>query len=339
MPLRLIELYLPASRADQVASALQEHRIAGVWDLPAGEGRTLVRVLLRTEEVEPILDLLESHFGDAEGFRLILFSAEATIPRLELPEEKQEHAEQEEGQEEEEAPHPSRISREELYSKATDMAALTAVYVTMVALSTVVAAIGMLRDDVAVVIGAMLIAPLLGPNMALSLSTTLGDLSLAREALKANAAGLVLALVLSGLLGLLFGANPAVGQIASRTHINLTDFSLALASGSAGALAFTTGIATILVGVMVAVALLPPVVATGLLLGAGHTGLALQAFLLMLTNIICVNLSGVTTFLVQGVRPRTWWEADRARKATRIALALWAILLAALVGIILYART
>jgi hypothetical protein len=55
-------------------------------------------------------------------------------------------------------------------------------------------------------------------------------------------------------------------------------------------------------------------------------------------NLICVNLAGVTTFLVQGIRPATWWEKDRAVKATRIAIVLWAVLLAALIGLILLLR-
>ena len=89
---------------------------------------------------------------------------------------------------------------------------------------------------------------------------------------------------------------------------------------------------------MVAVALLPPLVTFGLLLGGGHLAMATGALSLFLMNLICVNLAGVTTFLVQGIRPATWWEKDRAVKATRIALVLWAALLAALIGLILLLR-
>ena len=52
-------------------------------------------------------------------------------------------------------------------------------------------------------------------------------------------------------------------------------------------------------------------------------------------NLICVNLAGVTTFLLQGIKPTSWWEKDRAVKATRIAIALSVALLAVLVGMIL----
>ena len=73
-------------------------------------------------------------------------------------------------------------------------------------------------------------------------------------------------------------------------------------------------------------------------LGGGHSTLAAGALSLFFMNLICVNLAAVTTFLVQGIRPATWWEKDRASKATRIAIGLWVLLLAALGGMILLLR-
>ena len=91
-----------------------------------------------------------------------------------------------------------------------------------------------------------------------------------------------------------------------------------------------------MIGVMVAVALLPPLVVFGLLLGGGYPAMATGALSLFLMNLICVNLAGVTTFMVQGIRPTTWWEKDRASKAMRIGIGLWVTLLAALSGMILW---
>jgi hypothetical protein len=97
--------------------------------------------------------------------------------------------------------------------------------------------------------------------------------------------------------------------------VGLGDIAVALASGCAGALAFTTGVSATLIGVMVAVALLPPLVTFGLLLGGGNLDLATGALSLFLMNLICVNLAGVATFLVQGIRPASWWEKDQAGNA------------------------
>ena len=121
----------------------------------------------------------------------------------------------------------------------------------MVILSTIVAVIGLMRDNVAIEIGAMVLAPLLGPNMALSLATALGDMDLARRALKAAGAGILTAFVLSMGIALLFRVNPNSPEIISRTNVGLGDVGLALASGVAGALAFTTGVSATLVGIII----------------------------------------------------------------------------------------
>ncbi|PID99945.1 MAG: TIGR00341 family protein, partial [Acidobacteria bacterium] len=99
--------------------------------------------------------------------------------------------------------------------------------------------------------------------------------------------------------------------------------------------AFTSGASGALIGVMVAVALMPPLVACGILLGAGHLLLAFKALCLVITNVICVNLAGVGTFFIQGVRPGTWWEAKKAKKSARTAVILWSCLLSLLIVIIL----
>jgi uncharacterized hydrophobic protein (TIGR00341 family) len=145
-------------------------------------------------------------------------------------------------------------------------------------------------------------------------------------------------MTLSVLIGVLVHVDPTLSEVASRTRVGFGDIAVALASGCAGALAFTTGVSATLIGVMVAVALLPPLVTFGLLLGGGNLELATGALSLFLMNLICVNLAGVATFLVQGIRPASWWEKDRAVKATRIAIVLWMALLAALIGLVLLLR-
>jgi uncharacterized hydrophobic protein (TIGR00341 family) len=331
-----MEMVLPHRHAEGIEQLLEGRRVHDVWRDALPEGRTAVKALLPAEGAEAVLDLLEERFSHIEGFRIVLLSVEATLPRI--GEERKEEpaaggAAAVEGEPEERR--IGRLGREELYSDVRDTVKVSGTYVAMVVLSTVVAAIGLVNDSVAVIIGAMVIAPLLGPNVALSLATTLGDVALARTALRANGLGLAIALALAVLLGLLLPVDPAVPELASRSALGMGDLALALASGAAGALAFTTGLSATLIGVMVAVALLPPLVTCGLMLGSGQWEAAVGALLLTAANVICVNLAGVTTFLVQGVRPATWWEADRAKRATRRALLLWALLLTALVAIVL----
>ena len=128
--------------------------------------------------------------------------------------------------------------------------------------------------------------------------------------------------------------HPLPPEMDRLTRVGLGSFAVALASGCAGALAFTTGVSAILIGVMVAVSLLPPLVTFGVLLGGGFLTLAIEALSLFVMNLICINLAGIITFLVQGIQPTTWWEKTRAAKATKTAIWLWVILLAALSGVI-----
>jgi uncharacterized hydrophobic protein (TIGR00341 family) len=153
-----------------------------------------------------------------------------------------------------------------------------------------------------------------------------------------NLVGMGLVFALAALFGMLVSPDPEVPSILSRTSVGLSDVAVAFAAGAAGAIAYTSGIPGAVIGVMVAVALVPPLVTCGLMTGAGHMRAALGALHLTGVNIICVNLAGVATFLARGVRPRTWWEESRARKATRLAIALWTVLLVLLVAALFLAN-
>lgn len=332
MILRVMQIYVPENSHEKLDELLEGCDILGRWrDTDADQ--IVLHLLVPVEETEPIMDRFEQEYADAKGFHVILFPVEAVLPRIK-PEEVEE--EQEDPDEEEQQKFGNeRISREELYATANEGLDVSRVFIGMAVLSAVVAAVGLLRDDVAVIIGAMVIAPLLGPNVAMSLATTLGDFELLRRALVTNIAGSSAAFALAIGAGLLFVVDPEIPSIASRTEVDLGDILLALAAGCAGTLAFTQGLSGAVIGVMVAVALVPPLVVCGMLLGEGYFALAGGAFLLTVTNVICINLAGVATFLMQGVRPRSWWEVERAKKATWRAILVWVVLLAIL-GVVLW---
>lgn len=332
MPLRLIQARLPEDSPSAVADLLGDASPVDAWTIVGEDGARLLFALFAAEEIEAVTDRLAERFGGDEAFRVLVHSVEATVPRVE-----------------EEPLHPaekertlwsgwSRVSREELYDDLAEASGLGPVQLLTVALSTIVAAVGLIRGDAALIIGAMVIAPLLGPNMGLALASTLGDRELALRSLAAGAAGVVLAVAMSWVIGASVPFDPDVAELASRTRVGLPDVAVALAAGMAGALAYTSGLPTGIVGVMVAVALVPPLVATGLFLGAGQGQLAYRSGLLVITNLACVNLAGVATFLAQRVRPRTFWDAERARRATWIAIGSWLIALAALITAMRLAR-
>lgn len=329
MPLRLMEITIPEEDDLDVVGLLEEHKPAGVWRSATHDGKVLVHMVIRAEQAEPIMDELEQRYSGRDDFRVVLLPVEAVLPR---PEEPEADGSGGAGKAEDDKCYGwRRVSREELYTDVLDSIRITRPFVVLVLLSAVVAAVGLIRDNTAVIIGAMVIAPLLGPNVGLALGTTLADPELTAKALRTISLGVCMVLGVALLIGHVFDFDANVDAIIIRTDVGFSDIALALAAGVAAAFAFTSGLVRAVIGVMVAVALLPPLVSFGLLLGAGKYSLASGAILLTGVNLICINLAGVGAFLMEGVRPRSWWEAKRAARSSRIAAILWTSLLGLLV--------
>ena len=330
MAKRILQISLDGNIHDneQLDDIVEGHAV--LLDQPGdGETPSVLQVLVGDEETEALMDRCEELFGSSDSFRLVLLPVEAVLPR---PKEDKEVADDGES----EQARARRVSREELYSDIVDSLGRWQVFVALACLSTIVASVGLIEDDVAVIVGAMVIAPLLSPNVAQALAVALGDVELGRRALQRNGLGLSIAFALAFGIGLLHDFDPFVDAISSRTDASLGSVILALAAGAAGTLAYTIGLSGAVIGVMVAVALLPPLVVCGLLLGAGEWRGATGAGVLTLINIICINLAGVATFYLQGVRPRTWFENSRARRAMWISVPIWLGLLAVLIGILFF---
>ena len=337
MAQRLVKIILPEEHGKDAQELLRIQEPLGFWQEESADGNFVISALTDSGSSEKIMDLFERKYASLSGFQLILLPVEASLPRTEIPDDNLSDSSQVKTKAEQKT--SIRISREELYSDIVGSTKLSNIFVLMTILSTIVVAIALQKNNVAVIIGAMVIAPFLGPSVALALSTNLADKKLGLNALKTLLSGIGIVLLLSACMGYFFNTDLAVPEIAGRTQADLSDIILALAAGCAGVIAFTTGASSAIIGVMVAVALLPPLTVCGLLLGSGHFSEAVGAFLLFITNIICINLAGVVTFLVQGVSPRAWWEADKAKKATRKALTLWSIIFVVLAVIIFLWQT
>ena len=338
MALRILEVAIPTSCVETIVGRLggeQFPQVVETWTHPLSDTRSVVKVLLDAESTEAVTDALSQACADFEGFRMVLLPVEATMPRVEVPEPPN-------GQTNavvEEAPQQiGRVSREELYADLSDSARLTGTFLILTILSALVAVIGLTRDSVAIIIGAMVIAPFLGPNVALSLASALADTGLAWRSLRALFGGLLISLAIATVAGAILQPAASVSEIAARTDVAWGDIALAIASGAAGGLAYTTAVPTALVGVMVAVALLPPWVTFGMLLGSGQWGPAVGALVLTVLNIICLNLAGVLTFVLQGISPAARWEARRAKRISTITLAVWIVLLAGVIGVLFTAK-
>jgi uncharacterized hydrophobic protein (TIGR00341 family) len=321
MPARVIEIFAPAGYADSLAAVAQHYEALDFRVGPeAPDGTQCSRMLIAVEQQQEVIDRIQASLGRDAAWRIAILPVEAVIPEPERSEKWNRFA--------------MTTSREALYAEVARGTALDTTFLWLVFLSTVVAAIGLFQDNVAVVIGAMLIAPLLGPNVALAFASALGDRDLTSRALASSGAGLGLSIGGAALAGVVLPDTYSSAELLARTHVGFDSVALALAAGAAGALSFTTRLSSTLVGVMVAVALLPPAATLGYMLGTGQLELALGAAELLVVNIACVNLSAQVIFLAQGIKPRTWFEQRAARQSTLISLATWGGLLIVLVGVI-----
>jgi len=334
MSYRLMELMIPADKVEPLMELVSDLDNIGIWKTQHEDEVSVVRILATPEQTEEISDVIGSKFAYYDSVRMMLLDVVATLP---LPKEEEKQPEEQVSESEAKKPGKKRrVSLEEIYNDVTEGLNVSWVYLLTIILAAVVASVGLIRNDVAVIIGAMVIAPMLTPNVALALAATLGDVSLTIRSLKVGLTGFLGVAVISFILGLIFNVDPAGVEIASRTEISIGNIIIAMAAGSMGALAFTTGVPATLIGVMVAVALVPVLSAAGLLAGAGYWSLAFESILLFFVNVICVNLAGVITFLFQGVEPRHWWEKKKARRAITRAIIIWTVLLTIALAIIWY---
>ncbi len=317
--MRIIEVITDEGHIDTLRGIAEHHEILDFWVENAAPGeRSSVRMLVRPAKQQTIIDVVQKALASDEGSRIIIEPVEATLPRPD-----------EEGEKE----RAVLRTREELYQNIEAGCRLDNNYLLMVILSTVVAAIGLVEDNVAVVIGAMVIAPLLGPNIALAFASSLGESQLFWRALRTNISGLLLAFGLSYAIGWVWKVNMASSELMARTEVGYAGMALALASGAAGVLSLTSGLSSALVGVMVAVAILPPTATIGLMLAGQQFDYALGATLLLAVNIVCVNLAAKVVFLARGIKPRTWLEKQKARQSKALYMIFWLFLLGVLIAL------
>ena len=329
MSLRIIEISAPEKASDKIRELSEKYNAIDCWQsarkswLSKGDdNRMTSRILVDVSNQQDMIDALTRAVQNNEGWRIILLPVEAAIPK---PEENPEEQQKAKWLKVRDLLRGS-VTREELLQDMEKGGRLSLDFMLLVFLSTIVAAIGLIQSDVAIIIGAMVIAPLLGPNLALAFGAALGNKDLILHAVRTNVVGLGFTLLVSALAGYLWISPDMVQnstEMMNRTNVGFATIILALASGAAAVLSLTTGVSSALVGVMVAVALMPPAVTLGIMMGNGSYDWAYGTFLLLATNVVCVNLAALAIFRMKGIRPRTWYEEKSAKKASRINALIW----------------
>lgn len=224
-----------------------------------------------------------------------------------------------------------RDDRSALTDRVRGSSHLDADYVVMMALAAVLASLGLMQGSTAVVIGAMLVAPLMGPLLGAGLAVTQSNIQLFRNSVGAVAFGVAMGFVIALLVGLLNpGFEPSL-EIEARGNPDLFDLGIAFASGMAAAYAQgRPNVAATLAGVAIAAALVPPLAVVGLALTTDRPLIAADAAILLVTNIIAIILGAALVFRMLGVRVAKATERGHpwARRAV-ILLIMGAMLLIA----------
>ena len=220
-----------------------------------------------------------------------------------------------------------------LYFEQPGRAAKLMSFWVMMVLATAIASFAIIQDSTAVVIGAMLVAPLMTPIMGAAAATVNGWLGRFAGSMALSAAAVAVAVVVAWLIAAWL---PSVGdlatnaQIASRVEPSLLDLCIAVAAGAAGAYATVDPrVSSSLSGVAVAVALVPPLAVVGITVQAGSWDDAGGAFLLFGTNFVSILLAGALVFALTGFArvPGTPEQQGHARRVLRSAL-ITAVLIA-----------
>ncbi|MEJ2708881.1 MAG: DUF389 domain-containing protein [Anaerolineales bacterium] len=181
----------------------------------------------------------------------------------------------------------------------------------LVILSTSIATFGLITDSTAVVIGAMLVAPLMSPILGISLASVAGKRNMFQRALVALIRGVLLSILLSAILGWLAQQLPfdllqeLPNEVLARTRPTPIDLAIALAGGAAAAYALAQPqLSAALPGVAIATALVPPLCTVGIGISVRDPAVALGALLLFLTNLFTISFVGIVVFAALGFRPQ-----------------------------------
>ena len=320
--MKQVEIHLKKRDSDTIVRAIKAFEPVDwiQFDIEQ-QDRKMIRVLMHDGRCQVLIDAVSEALEDSRDWRVTMIPVEASLPE---PREL----------EQDEAASDLRVLREELLDDVVKDATLTRDFLILSALSTVVAAIGLNSNGVAAVIGAMVIAPLLGPILGFALGAGLGNMALLRQSGATLAGGLGISLFVAFLISFVLPLNTDSYELMSRTQVRLDSVALALAAGGAAALSMAQGKSAVLVGVMVAAALLPPGAAFGLFVGSQEWSYAGRSGLLLLLNIICLLVSALAVFRLKNIKPRGWIDQQNATRAFWVNVSLSAVLLIGLMVLI-----
>ncbi len=339
--MRLVEISVPTGSLEAVKDVLEDEEVHYIVT-EESSGRDIAAIVsfpLPPEAVEPILDALGDAGIDKEQYTVVTEANTVISRRFK---ELQEHWA-------EDTDETAKIAQEELRARADDLLPTPVTYAVMTAVSAIVATAGVMMDSAAVVVGSMVIAPLVGPALAASVGTVIDDRALSRTGVKWQVLGVILAVASATAFALLIRTVHLVppgidllelAQIQERLTPDFLALAIALGAGVAGAFSLATGVSAALVGVMIAVALIPPAAVIGIGLAWGMPTVVLGSSVLLALNVLAINLAALGVLWYLGYRPSAWFRLGEAKAqiVRRVGVLVVAIVaISAFLGVVTFA--
>ncbi|NGM71029.1 TIGR00341 family protein [Natronolimnobius sp. AArcel1] len=333
--MRLVQVFVPRGELDLVLETVEstglDYGVAA--ETSHDEFEAIVSIPAPPTGIEPLLEALREAGLDEQAYTVVT-AAETIVSS---------RAEELHGQFS-----GTRISREELQARAADLAPAASTYYALLVVSTVIATAGLLLDSAATIIGAMVVAPLMGPALAASVGVVVDDENLAQRGVTLQISGLVLAVVTAAVLGWILRGTvllppgldiTTIPQVDERISPTILALFLALGSGVAGVISLVRDVGSVLVGVAIAVALIPPAATAGLGIAWGDPTVVITAGTLVLVNMLSINLTALLLLWLSGYRPAQETDLERAygRLQSRVlVLGVAILLLTAVLGGVTY---
>lgn len=218
-------------------------------------------------------------------------------------------------------PHVAEPKLSALEARMESISKLSIDFVVLLSGSTMIATLGLFQNSPAVIIGAMIIAPLMRPLVGLSLATLTGDTRLLLRACLTLIVGTFVGAAIATVMALFVRSLELTPEILGRTHPTLLDLGVALFAGAVGAYCQTNEkLADTLAGVAIAVALVPPLSVVGIGLAFNAAPVWSGAALLYATNLIGITVAGAIVFLIMGYTPLKLAKKGLAISAVAIVL-------------------
>lgn len=217
-----------------------------------------------------------------------------------------------------------------VFKLLSDGARPTIEYYILTILSCIIATTGLIQGSTATIIGAMIVAPLMTPILAFSLGVIWGDIDLIKTSMQSIIKGTVIAILISALIAYLVPIPTYSGEIIARTKPSLFDIIVAVASGIVGAYGNANKkISNTLVGIAIAVALMPPLCTIGIGLGKFNIEIATGATILFIINLVSISLAGAIVFWAMKIHP-VLADEGQVKKRALYQIAMSIIILVAI---------